>query len=102
MKASPRWLTPTCLAIAQALLTGSIGTVFMGVMPNASWAADTFNAVVTKDNPGKGAHNKGAKNKKPKNPPPSGSAETPSERDHRLWRECRGKPNAGACEGFAS
>ena len=42
------------------------------------------------------------KNKTAKKPPSTGSTETPSQRDHRLWRECRGKPNAGACEGFAS
>jgi hypothetical protein len=30
-----------------------------------------------------------------------GSAESRSERDRRLTRECRGRPNAGACEGYA-
>jgi hypothetical protein len=30
-----------------------------------------------------------------------GSAENRSERDKRLMRECRGRPNAGACEGYA-
>jgi phosphate-selective porin len=30
-----------------------------------------------------------------------GSGETTSERERRLYRECRGRPNAGACEGFA-
>jgi len=42
--------------------------------------------------------------KAPKMPTPShaGSAETRAERDQRLRRECRGKPNAGACEGYAS
>lgn len=29
------------------------------------------------------------------------SGETVSERERRLYRECRGRPNAGACEGFA-
>jgi hypothetical protein len=29
-----------------------------------------------------------------------GSAESRSERDRRLMRECRGRPNAGACEGY--
>ena len=31
-----------------------------------------------------------------------GPAETRAERDKRLLRECRGKPNAGACEGYAN
>ena len=31
-----------------------------------------------------------------------GSAETTSERDRRLFRECKGRPNAGACLGYAS
>ncbi len=30
------------------------------------------------------------------------SAETTSERDRRLQRECKGRPNAGACLGYAS
>lgn len=30
------------------------------------------------------------------------SAETASERDRRLQRECKGRPNAGACLGYGS
>jgi hypothetical protein len=30
-----------------------------------------------------------------------GSAESRSERDRRLMRECKGRPNAGLCEGYA-
>ena len=33
---------------------------------------------------------------------PTGSGETRAERDRRLTRECRGRPNAGACLGYAS
>jgi hypothetical protein len=29
-----------------------------------------------------------------------GSAESAKDRERRLLRECRGRPNAGACEGF--
>ncbi|MDP2066860.1 MAG: hypothetical protein Q8K38_12925 [Burkholderiaceae bacterium] len=29
-----------------------------------------------------------------------GSGETSAERDRRLYRECKGRPNAGACEGY--
>lgn len=31
-----------------------------------------------------------------------GSGETTAERDRRLLRECKGRPNAGACLGYAS
>ena len=34
-------------------------------------------------------------------PVDKGPAETRAERDKRLLRECQGKPNAGACEGYA-
>jgi hypothetical protein len=30
-----------------------------------------------------------------------GSGETRAERERRLMRECRGRPNSGLCEGFA-
>ena len=41
--------------------------------------------------------------KKAKRPKPDkGKGETIPERDRRLLRECRGRPNAGACEGYAS
>ena len=33
---------------------------------------------------------------------PSSSQETPRDRERRLLRECKGRPNAGACLGFAS
>lgn len=33
---------------------------------------------------------------------PGGSGETPAERSNRLRRECRGRVNAGACEGYTS
>lgn len=31
-----------------------------------------------------------------------GSEETQAQRDRRLKRECKGRPNAGACLGYAS
>jgi len=40
--------------------------------------------------------------KAPKVPAPTGYGESRKERDQRLWRECKGRPNAGACEGFAN
>lgn len=38
----------------------------------------------------------------PQTPSPQGLGESRAEREQRLRRECRGKPNAGACEGYAS
>lgn len=32
----------------------------------------------------------------------SSSQEAPRDRERRLLRECKGRPNAGACSGFAS
>ena len=43
---------------------------------------------------------RGARNRKP--PQDKGPAETRAERDKRLQRECRGRPNSGACEGYGS
>ncbi|MGE8317361.1 MAG: hypothetical protein ACN6O3_01365 [Comamonas sp.] len=37
-----------------------------------------------------------------KRPRSQGSAETTTERERRLLRECRGLPNAGACLGYGS
>ena len=37
-----------------------------------------------------------------KPPVDKGPAETRAERDKRLQRECKGKPNAGACEGYGN
>jgi hypothetical protein len=36
----------------------------------------------------------------PRQPIDRGPAETRAERDQRLARECKGRPNAGACEGY--
>lgn len=33
--------------------------------------------------------------------PRSSSEESTAERDRRLYRECKGRPNAGACLGYA-
>lgn len=41
-----------------------------------------------------------AKARKP--PIDKGPAESRAERDKRLQRECKGKPNSGACEGYGS
>jgi hypothetical protein len=38
------------------------------------------------------------KSSKPK--PDKGHGETVQERERRMMRECKGRPNAGACEGY--
>ena len=69
-------------------------------MPPASAAADNFTAVTAAD---KSAKAKTPKQAKAPTPPVNpGTGESKAERDKRLLRECRGKPNAGACEGFAT
>jgi hypothetical protein len=42
-----------------------------------------------------------ARKLKTKPKPDKGYGETIAERDRRLLRECKGRPNAGACEGYA-
>lgn len=69
-------------------------------MPAASQAADNFTAVTAADKPAKAQKPK--QRKAPKAPGNTGSGESKAERDKRLLRECRGKANAGACEGYAS
>ena len=71
----------------------------LGAVPG-SWAVETFTATTGADKPAKGKKTKQAK--APKVPTDKGSAESKPERDKRLMRECRGRPNAGACEGYAS
>ena len=48
-----------------------------------------------------GVVSKVRKVKPPKIPSTTGYGESRKERDQRLQRECQGKPNAGACEGYA-
>ena len=66
----------------------------------ASWGADNFTAVTPSDKPVKAKKPKQAK--APKQPVTPNTGENKGERDKRLLRECRGKANAGACEGYAS
>ena len=40
--------------------------------------------------------------KVPEPPVNTGYGESRKERDQRLLRECKGRPSAGACEGYAS
>ena len=46
------------------------------------------------------ASSTGVRKKAPRQAIDRGPAETRAERDKRLARECKGRPNAGACEGY--
>lgn len=82
-----------------ALTSVGLGLGLLTIAP-ASQAADNFTAVTASDKPAKAKKPKQAKAPKPPVSPSTG--ESKGERDKRLLRECRGKANAGACEGFAS
>ena len=85
---------------ASTLASVGWGLGLLAAVP-ASGATDHFTAVTAADKPTK--KTKQAKQTKaPKPPTDKGSAESKSDRDKRLIRECRGRPNAGACEGYAS
>ena len=81
---------------ASTLVSVGLGLGLLAAVP-ASEATDNFTAVTAADKPTKKP--KQAKASKP--PTDKGSAESKAERDKRLMRECRGRPNAGACEGYA-
>ena len=85
--------------LASTLASVVLGLGWLAAVP-ASGATDNFTAVTAADKPAKGKKPKQAK--APKVPTDKGSAENKPERDKRLMRECRGRPNAGACEGYAS
>lgn len=82
-----------------ALTSVCFGLFGLAIAP-ASHAADNFTAVTAADKPVKAKKPKQSKTPKPPTNPSTG--ESKAERDKRLLRECRGKANAGACEGFAS
>jgi hypothetical protein len=84
---------------ASTLANVVLGLSLLAVVP-ASGAKDNFTAVTATEKPAKAKKAQAAKAPKP--PTDKGSAESKSERDKRLLRECRGRPNAGACEGHAS
>jgi hypothetical protein len=82
--------TLTCMAL-------SVG---LWMAPAQALAVDSFTALTGAEKNAKPPKPK--KSKAPKVKGDKGSAESKSERDKRLLRECRGRPNAGACEGYAS
>ncbi len=87
-----------------AMAMGSLGLslCLISAAP-AAWAADNFTATTGAQKPAKAKKTQKSKQAKaPKPPSDKGSGENKAERDKRLWRECKGKPNAGACEGYAT
>lgn len=83
----PHW-RPATLALAGGLLIGGIEP--LGLLVPSAYAQE---ATQPKPSP------KARRLKAPK--PPAPTSETRAERDQRLLRECQGRPNAGACEGYA-
>jgi len=83
--------------LASTLVSVGMGLGLLAAAP-ASGTTDNFTAVTATDKPAK----KPQQAKAPTPPTDKGSAESKAERDKRLLRECRGRPNAGACEGYAS
>ena len=88
--------TSTLTAMALAVAAASLASL---VSPRASAATEHFSATTGTDNVAKPP--KKRKAKAPQRPLNKGSGENKAERDKRLMRECQGKPNSGACEGYA-
>ncbi len=65
--------------------------------PTLGQATETFTATQGADK-----SVKGKKAKPPKNPKDKSTGENIAQRDKRLLRECKGRPNAGACEGYSN
>jgi hypothetical protein len=85
--------TPLCLAL---LMAGALATPAWAATPVSPATSGTVSPTETPPKPAK------TKKKSTKVKYDKGSAETTAERDRRLYRECKGRPNAGACMGYAS
>ncbi len=81
-------------------LAGLAWGLCLAVITPATRAADNFVATTGTEQAAKGKKSKSAKPPKP--PTDKGTGENKAERDKRLLRECKGKANAGACEGYAN
>lgn len=76
---------------------GCIGlSLCLSAMPLAAKAASDFTATS-----GTEKITQPKKVKAPKMPRDKSASQNSAQRDKRLLRECRGRPNAGACEGYA-
>ncbi len=88
--------TPLCLAL---VLAGAFAAPALATTPASPATAGTVSPSESPSKPAK-AKKKATKSSTVKYE--KGSAETTSERDRRLFRECKGRPNGGACLGYAS
>ena len=88
-----------------------MNTIIAGAVRASLLAAALAFSVAQAQNAPEPAPSKAAKKKPAKTAKPAtagkvkfvpGSAETVAERAARLKRECKGRVNAGACEGYAS
>ncbi len=73
----------------------TLGVLSLVLFINTMLAPSAADAKTHKTQPGKSSRNK-AGGATPKSP----SEETTAERDRRLYRECKGMHNAGACLGY--
>ena len=78
-----------------------IGLGLLG-WPLTGQAVQVFTATTDAEKTAKPAKPAKKKPVKHKQPTDKAAGESQAERDKRLLRECRGKPNAAACEGYAS
>ena len=94
-------MKPSRLAhkLSGALASTTLALALWGLASHSA-AVETFTATTGADKPAKTKKPKQAKAPKP--PTDKGSGENKGERDKRMLRECKGRPNAGACEGYAS
>jgi len=76
-------------SIASMVLSSAAGWALIGTSMAHASSTEGLTTQATKRH----------KTSKPK--PDKGYGETIQERERRLLRECKGRPNAGACEGYA-
>ncbi len=86
-------LRGSVMAVALAALIALVGGQHAAANASTNTAAASDNGAIQPPAPKK------KKSSKPKIY--KGSGESTAERDRRLYRECKGRPNAGACEGYA-
>ncbi len=91
--------TALCLAL---LIAGALTAPAWAAAPASPANVGTVSPTETPAKPAKAAKEKKKSTKTNTVKYEKGSAETTSERDRRLFRECKGRPNAGACMGYAS
>lgn len=84
---------------AGILGSAALTLALVGVTPSVD-AVETFHATTGAEK--STATKKTRQGQAPKPATDKGSGENKAERDKRMLRECRGRPNAGACEGYAS